>query len=197
MTEKETDQRNKIILVGGSSTGKTSILNRFSYGKFDETIKPTINFDVFHEKVTLKDETTHDIFIWDTCGTDLTKSIAPSYYRDAVCAIITFSVNNKESFDELEYWTGIVKVNAHPTIPIVICATKTDCECLVPIEQGEKYARDNGYPFITCCSKTGENVRELFELAMECVLKSDYCALKKVTYVDISKEKEDGCCVLV
>lgn len=94
----------KVILLGDSSSGKTSIIQRFVNNKFEEkdnvhilSIQPTIGIDFLGKNVT-HNSTTCRLQLWDTAGQERYRSLIPSYLKDAVCAIFVFDTSSNEHF---------------------------------------------------------------------------------------------------
>ena len=90
----------KIVLLGDSSTGKTSIIDRFVNNKFEEKdnvpsllIQPTIGIDFLGKNVT-HNSTTCRLQLWDTAGQERYRSLIPSYLKDAICAIFVFDISS-------------------------------------------------------------------------------------------------------
>ena len=192
-TEKK---RNKIVLVGDQSTGKTCILVRYSRNTFEDETSPTIGSNVFQECVTL-DDVEHKIELWDTCGNEkFRRSLLPQFYRRSKCVIIVYAINNRDSFDAVQYWLETVHEVINEQIPIILCAAKSDCQHVVSLREGEQFAKELNLPFISCSSKENENITELFQMAMRLILQTDYTAVTPGIDVNPSRTTRKGgiCC---
>lgn len=95
--EEEFDFTRKIIIIGDSGVGKSSLLVRYTKGKFAENYMMTIGISHFW-KVILVDDLRLKLNIWDTAGQEKYKTITRNYYRNTHGAVIAFSVNSRESF---------------------------------------------------------------------------------------------------
>lgn len=94
----------KVVLIGNSGVGKTSIALRFKDGTFSDNPSATVGASYFQKVMTLKDGTQLRLHIWDTGGAEKFKSVAPLYYRGAHAAIVCYSVMDELSFRGTEEW---------------------------------------------------------------------------------------------
>ena len=94
----------KIILIGDSFTGKTSLINRYIHKSFADKYLCTIGVDFTMKAVELTDKTNIKLQIWDTAGMERYKQITTSYYRGAQACIIVFDLTNKYTFENLNKW---------------------------------------------------------------------------------------------
>ena len=93
----------KILIIGESGVGKSSILLRFTDDAFDPEISATIGVD-FKVKVITVDGNKVKLAIWDTAGQERFRTLTPSYYRGGQGAILVYDVTNRESFQKIEDW---------------------------------------------------------------------------------------------
>nr|CAH7754524.1 unnamed protein product [Callosobruchus chinensis] len=93
----------KILIIGESGVGKSSLLLRFVEDNFDPEQTLTIGVDFKTKKMTI-DGNTVKLAIWDTAGQERFRTLTPSYYRDAQGAILVFDVSSYSSFSKLEVW---------------------------------------------------------------------------------------------
>lgn len=93
----------KILIIGESGVGKSSLLLRFTEDNFDPEQTLTIGVDFKTKRLTV-DGNTVKLAIWDTAGQERFRTLTPSYYRDAQGAILVFDVSNYASFAKLETW---------------------------------------------------------------------------------------------
>ena len=90
----------RVITLGNSGVGKTSLIYRMKTGQFLEETAPTIGAGVTQVEVTIK-ANTYPLQIWDTAGQEMYRNIIPIYFKGAVFAILVFSMDDKKSFDDL------------------------------------------------------------------------------------------------
>lgn len=105
---------NKIVLLGDSSVGKSSIITRLISETFFEHIESTIGAS--YHRFVLNNIT---LDIWDTAGQEKYRSITPLYYRDAKVALIIFDVTNEKSYKSVSYWMKELKYSGNYKIYIV------------------------------------------------------------------------------
>lgn len=166
MQLKESSTRSeKVVLLGPSSSGKTSLVSRLISEKFDSSSKATIGaalasktFQIDGEEIKLD--------IWDTGGSEKYKALAPMYYRDARGVVIVYDVTNQSSLDEAQNWLDQVRDNGQEQIVIVAAANK--CDVTEERELSEEKANDFGFvnqldAYLETSAKTGHNVHQLFE----------------------------------
>ena len=95
----------KLILIGNSGTGKTSIINRYINEKFEDSYKCTIGVDFILKKIKINNQNIK-LQIWDTAGMEKYKQITTSYYRGSHGAIVVFDLTNKDSFNDVQKWVN-------------------------------------------------------------------------------------------
>lgn len=93
----------KVVILGASQTGKTSIVQRILTNRFQSDTEATVGASFFTKTVSIDDKTIK-LDIWDTGGQERYRSLAPMYYRDARAAVIVFDVTSTESLDEAADW---------------------------------------------------------------------------------------------
>lgn len=93
----------KILIIGESGVGKSSLLLRFTEDNFDPEQNLTIGVDFKTKKLTI-DGNSVKLAIWDTAGQERFRTLTPSYYRDAQGAILVFDVTCYQTFSKLETW---------------------------------------------------------------------------------------------
>ena len=115
----------KLVLLGESTVGKTSIVNVAHRGEFIEDQTSTIGACFQIKKMKVGDATVK-LHLWDTAGQERFRSLAPMYYRDAQYALLIYAIDNHDSFDSIETWhSGLVEDCS--TVPhIVLIGNKTD-----------------------------------------------------------------------
>ncbi|GFR23752.1 ras-related protein Rab-18 [Trichonephila clavata] len=93
----------KILIIGESDVGKSSLLLRFTDDVFDPGLAATIGVD-FKVKTVSVDGNKAKLAIWDTAGSERFRTLTPSYYRGAQGAILVYDVSNRQSFQKLDQW---------------------------------------------------------------------------------------------
>lgn len=115
----------KLVLLGESSVGKSSLVLRFVKGQFHEFQESTIGAAFLTQTVQI-DDTTVKFEIWDTAGQERYHSLAPMYYRGAQAAIVVYDLSNKETFQKAQTWVKELQRQASPSIVIALAGNKLD-----------------------------------------------------------------------
>ena len=154
----------KLVLLGESAVGKSSLVLRFVKNQFDDFRESTIGAAFLTQTVALDDGDTVKFEIWDTAGQERYKSLAPMYYRNANCAVVVYDITQPSSLDKAKQWIRELQRQADPGIIIALAGNKSDLEPrrAVPKEEAEAYAQELGLLFYETSAKTSTNVQELF-----------------------------------
>mmetsp|Transcript_28428 Transcript_28428/g.44042 ORF Transcript_28428/g.44042 Transcript_28428/m.44042 type:complete len:154 (-) Transcript_28428:349-810(-) len=121
----------KVILLGDSGVGKTSLMDRYVHKKWAAQYKATIGADFLTKEVEVDDRLA-TLQIWDTAGQERFQSLGNSFYRGADCCILVFDVTDRKSFEQLETWRSefILQANIGDAdkFPFILLANKIDLE---------------------------------------------------------------------
>ena len=103
----------KVVLIGESGVGKTSIITRYTLNTFKSQRLPTTGANFVQKTIILEDENKSIKFeIWDTAGQENYRSLVKVFYKNAAVCILVYDITRKSSFDELKkYWVNEVKEN--------------------------------------------------------------------------------------
>ena len=157
----------KIIIIGDSGVGKSSLLKRAVKNTFNESYQATIGFEflLMHYKVN---DLKLKLQIWDTCGQEMYRSLVQGFYHNTSLAIIVYDINKKDSFQGLEIWLKDLKQHTQEDIPIFIVGTKNDLDRNVTQEEVKNFKEEKCLIyFAECSAKTGFNVKEIFVEAVK------------------------------
>ena len=174
----------KILTLGDTMVGKSSIVLRFSEDKFDDKLFSTIGID-FKTKYIKMGDSSVKVLIWDTAGQEKFQNIAKQYYKGANGVLLIYDVGNRKSFERIDYWLKELKENNRiDELFVCLVGNKIDLgdKRVISTEEGEKYSKDNNIYFMEVSAKTGENVNELFSKAIK----------GSMDKVFSTNEKEDG-----
>ena len=134
----------KVVLIGNSGVGKTSIALRYLEGRFSLNPPATVGASYAERHFSYNDGTKLKLHIWDTCGSEKFKSVAPLYYKQAHAALVCYSIIDENSFRCLDEWLKQLDEhgNVNKMIKIII-GNKNDVEKderMVEIRQGRAFA---------------------------------------------------------
>ncbi|KAM9852279.1 ras-related protein Rab-42b isoform 1-T2 [Aulostomus maculatus] len=159
----------RIIMLGDSTVGKSSLLKRYTEDLFLDTINETVGVDFYVHFLEVEPGVRVKLQFWDTAGQERFRSVTRSYYRNSVGGLLVFDMTNRASFDNIKVWHDEVceRVRPHKVL-FVLVSQKSDRhahgERVVSREEAEKLAGKLGMPYVEASAKTGHNVREAFEL---------------------------------
>jgi len=153
----------KLVLLGESAVGKSSLVLRFVKGQFHEFQESTIGAAFLTQTVCL-DDTTVKFEIWDTAGQERYHSLAPMYYRGAQAAIVVYDITNADTFERAKSWVKELQRQASPNIVIALSGNKADLtnNRIVEYDEASAYAEENGLLFMETSAKTALNVNDIF-----------------------------------
>lgn len=188
----------KVVLLGESAVGKSSLVLRFVKREFHEFQESTIGAAFLTQTVQI-DDTTVKFEIWDTAGQERYHSLAPMYYRGAQAALIVYDITSKDSFLKAQNWVRELQRQANANIVIALVGNKLDLANKRAVENSEakEYADENNLLFMETSAKTAINVVEVFTAIATRLPKGDNTSRDGVIKpVDKEKatEKKGGCC---
>ena len=217
---QEYDYLFKLLLIGNSSVGKSSLLFRFVENVWDDNFVPTIGVDFVsyiynNSLINLQKLKTLEVNgkkvklqIWDTAGQERFKNITASYYRGGNGVLVVYDITDRESFDNLNSWLIEIEKNANKNVYKLLIGNKVDLEDKrkVSYQEGKDFATSNGMQFIETSAKTSDKVYDAFKLLTNEIIKNNLNKDKVMTNkgterkielnqgADLNKKKEKNCC---
>ncbi|AYV78041.1 MAG: P-loop containing nucleoside triphosphate hydrolase [Edafosvirus sp.] len=153
----------KIIIVGDSSIGKSSLMKRFVDNKFDGKYDITIGVDFGYKKIQIDDKQIN-IQIWDTAGQEVFRSLTKAYYKNAYGALLCFDVTNRKTFDQIDKWLHEINSEVTDPIHIFLVGNKCDLEVKrqVTYQEGVELAKFFKMTYVETSSKNNSGVDKCF-----------------------------------
>ena len=158
----------KVVLLGDSGVGKSSVINRAINDSFYEYAESSISAAfVTMEKVI--DNETIKLEIWDTAGQERYKALAPIYFKNSKVAMIFYSITNIKSFNAAKSWMKTIEDHNQGKTKMILVGNKCDLvnKREVTYKQGEELADKNGVLFFETSAKNKQNILSLFNCAYE------------------------------
>jgi small GTP-binding protein len=155
----------KMILLGDSYSGKTSVLNRYVNNTFSNIPKSTIGVDFFKVEIN-KNESNYNIYIWDTSGQEKFDSIIRTYYRNITVVLLLFDMSNLKSFNNILNWIDNIEHYCHDNIIIKLVGNKCDIKS-IDKEMINKLCLDNNLSFLEVSAKNNINITSLFNTIID------------------------------
>ena len=108
----------KVVLIGESGVGKTSIITRYISDTFSSTLSPTSGANFTTKTVDIKEYNQKIKFeIWDTAGQEKYRSLAKVFYKNSSACILVYDITRRNSFEELKnFWINEIKLNGSPSL---------------------------------------------------------------------------------
>jgi len=172
LANQDYDYLFKFLLLGDSSVGKTSLMNRYNNDIFQEYSSMTIGIDFMIKRIEINNKAVK-LQIWDTGGGgERFRSITTTYYRGVHGILLCYAINNKMSFDNVERWMIEIVRSLNNSCCVVVVGTKSDLEAerQVSFAEGKGLADSYGLQFFETSSKLNVNVEDSFRYLTENVL---------------------------
>ena len=191
----------KIIMVGSINVGKTSLVAKYSIGKAPIKTESTKNASYVNKFKTVNG-IKFEIKLWDTAGQEKYKSLTKLFIKDAKIAILVYSIDNEESFNDLDAWLNLIKSMNDETVLYGVCANKSDLasEKTIPDEKGKEYAKKIGAEWTSTSAKiNGKGIDKFVETLFIKYYNSNF-NLNNTTSLSITlssektKVEKKGCC---
>ena len=192
------DVKYKIMVLGESKVGKTSLIKRYTKDQFGGVYLTTVGMD-FQDKIIEIEDKKVRLQVWDTAGQERFRNVTKSYFQSSHGLLVVYDITDKESFDKIKFWIENIKNNAPENAKLILVGNKCDLanERKVTIEDGENKARNYNIKFFESSAKDGTNVNELFfYLANEIYQdeKTKEKDNKNSLKLKAKKKEKKGCC---
>merc|ERR1719164_373214 len=159
----------KVIILGDSGVGKTSLMNQYVHKRFSNQYKATIGADFLTKDVMIGDRMV-TLQIWDTAGQERFQSLGVAFYRGADSCVLVYDITDAKSFDTLESWRDEFLIQASPrdpnNFPFVVIGNKSDMEKQRKVSNPRASTwcnSKNSIPYHETSAKQATNVEQAFE----------------------------------
>jgi len=154
----------KVVLLGQSCVGKSSLVLRFVQERFFPNTEGTIGAAFLTKSIFLDEQSQVKFEIWDTAGQERYHSLAPMYYRGAQAAIVAFDITSRDSYDKAKVWVNELHEKSSSDQLVALVGNKLDLRDSRAIdnEEAEKYASEKSLFYFETSAKDGTNVDNLF-----------------------------------
>ena len=201
---EEEEIKIKIMLLGESQIGKTSLIQRYVKNNFNLSYITTVGIDFQLKQIKMNNKSIK-LQIWDTAGQERFKNITKSYFHSSDGFIVGYDITSRLSFTNVSTWLKEINDNAPEEIQKILIGNKCDLnEREVTTEEGQKLAEENGMKFFETSAKNDINVKETFESITKDILDAQYkeegeSRNSLVIDRNIEKKKDEekkkkGCC---
>ena len=160
----------KVVLLGETGVGKTSILTRYVSGTFSQLVMTSTGSSFVTKNIEVDNKNKVKFQIWDTAGQEKYRSLAKIFYQSASVAILVYDITTRNSFNGIkEYWSKEILNNSPEDIIIALVANKSDdyLEQQVSTQEGKDLAKEINAIFQCTSAKLGNGIDELFKLIAE------------------------------
>lgn len=185
----------KLLLLGDSAVGKSSLLMRFTDDKFEKNFVITIGVD-FRMKTIKRGEKSLRIQVWDTAGQERFRTITPAYYRSAMGVVMCYDITDENTFNNIEYWLTNLEQHGNADVQKILIGNKSDLEeqRKVPKERAFELAAKHKMQFYETSAMTGDGVEDAFDYIADLVVEARYKDVPPAqgkNAVEVGKDKKD------
>ena len=208
MSKNEPNELNiKLILIGDSNVGKTTLLYKYIDNENKEDITPTVGLENKVKTTEIKGIKTK-IQIWDTAGQEKFNSLTKNTFTNTDGILIVFDLTNKKSFNNIKNWIEDVKYKSDPKIKKIIVGNKSDLKDKRKVSKEDIKSITEKYKYIEVSALNGNNVEKAFdnlikaivgkrgedELIADFGMDDQILSLSGSTINNLNKEKKKKCC---
>ncbi|KAJ7304236.1 hypothetical protein JRQ81_011773 [Phrynocephalus forsythii] len=157
----------RIVTLGDSTVGKSSLLKRYAEGVFLDSMNQTVGVDFYVHFVELEPNLRIKLQFWDTAGQERFRSVTRSYYRNSAGGVLVFDLTNRASFENIRNWhREVIETVAPQPVVFILIGHKSDLESerKVGQKEAEKLATSLSARYIETSAKTNRNVKEAFQI---------------------------------
>ena len=189
----------KFIIIGDPYVGKSNIIYRFTKNLFSEEYNSTLNLDFTYKNIATNNKI-YRAQLWDTAGQQQFQSITRGYFKNSDCAILVYDITIRDTFNNIENWLERCKNDVNNNASFILVGNKEDLKDNrnISYDEGEEFATRNGMLFFETSAKTGKNIEEMFNKAVESIVRKkeniDNNNGKNIKIDNQNPKKKKKCC---
>ena len=197
--EQDYDEKIKLMVLGDSSVGKSSILTKYCKNQFLSKYITTIGID-FQIKYLNINNKRIKVQIWDTAGQERYRVVTKNYFNSSNGFVIIYDITNRVSFNNINNWMEQIESLVGKDVKCILFGNKNDLDNKrdVQIEEGEELAKKYNCPFFETSAKEGNNIEEGFkEIVMEIIKDNKNSKVKRNNSIILKSKKvkqKSNCC---
>ena len=185
----------KVILLGDTGVGKTSIINRYINNKFDPDNDSTLSSS-FSTKEVIKNDVLYRLNLWDTIGQEKYNAITTILIKGSNIVILVYSVDSLSSFENIDFWYNNIKdILQEDKYVLAIVGNKSDLinedESIVSEEEARNFAKGkNAYFKLISAKEDQDGINSLLDILLEELLRLNYVTVTESYVIKRSKHKD-------
>lgn len=186
----------RILMIGNSGVGKTSLVLRYDENTFSHKFVTTIGVDYRDKMVEIGGKSVK-LQIWDTAGQERFRSLTSNFFSRADGMVLTYDVTDKKSFESLIDWVAQIRKHAPENTDLIVCG----CKCDVPPDtrevspdEAENFAQSLGTNYFECSSKNNINVATVFMTLAQKIAERKLVVNDRVNGVQLPQSSAGGSC---
>ena len=192
----EDEKEIKVILLGNSGVGKTSIINRYVNNVYNSNCETTLG-STYSTREVIKDNVIYKLNLWDTTGQEKYHSITNLFIKGSSIVILVYSIDLLSSFEGLNYWYNSIKENLEGNnYVLVVVGSKSDLineeEEVVSEDEAKNFAKERNAIFKLVSSKEDPvGINNLFDKLLDELIRMNYITVKDSYVIKRKKHKDD------
>lgn len=195
-TKREVHPKYKIVFLGETAVGKTSMITKYVFATDTKDYHPTIGVDFFAQKAEIGGRTVN-LQLWDTAGQERFRSLIPNYMRDSFMAVVLFDLTKKQMFGKIDPWIKLfAEKNNSANLRILLVGNKKDLYDQMPAQEDKltreeirAKAQEYNAQYIETCALTADGIKDLVIAISEAV---ESAAVPETALPEFSIEAEQS-----
>jgi small GTP-binding protein len=185
----------KVVLLGNSGVGKTSIVYRWISPDPVPRLEPTVGVN-HRRRTSVVENREVDVYIWDTAGQEQYKALTPLYAHSSSCALIVASITDAESFEAIPRWTDVLHQSCDIPPPLILLVNKIDLTngVVASISEIEVTYRKQFHAIFFVSAITAEGLDAAYNEAVLVAFRFQTGRSTRRSLAEVDMIRSDGCC---